>query len=94
MRERSGFALAQNLKPNLKQDQKDNRKVGMFLIRNVLGMRRAVEVLCCPALVYEGAAKLAALSSRSCVSDQQNLPIWFSEDSKKTMGLQRRSLRP
>jgi hypothetical protein len=66
----------------------------MSLIRNAVGMLHAVEVLCSLALVVEDATKLAGLSSKSCIPDQQNLPIWFSEDSRKTMGLQCYSLRP
>jgi hypothetical protein len=37
--------------------------------------------------VAEDPANLATLVSKSCVLDQQNLPIWFSEDARKTMGL-------
>ena len=45
----------------------------MFLIRNVLGMRPIAEVLCAGILADDRVARLADLSSKSCVPDQQIL---------------------
>jgi hypothetical protein len=91
MTKRPGFARAQIQSKN--QLTKINSKVGMFLIRNALGMRLSAEVLRWQGLVAEVLANLAGLISNSCVSDQQDLPVWFSEDTRETMLLQCCSLR-
>ena len=64
-----------------------NARVGMSLIRNVLGMRRVVEVAWFLLLSGIRLAKHAALSSKSSISDQQMLLICFSEDARKTLGV-------
>jgi hypothetical protein len=72
---------------------KRNRKVGMSFFRNALGMQLHAEVLCWQGLVAEVPANLAGLISKICVADQQNLPVWFLEDTRETMLLQCCSLR-
>jgi len=47
----------------------------MSLIRNALGMQRVAEVLGAEIFAEDPAAKLADLSSKSCVSDQQILLV-------------------
>jgi hypothetical protein len=47
----------------------------MSLSRNVVGMRHVVEVLCTETFTDGRVAKLADLSSKSCISDQQILLV-------------------